>query len=241
MAALTSKLTEWFARVITWGMVALALPVGIGLLAAVLARLESIEAWYAPIGTWVAWGFLTYVGVHLLFYRPAPLFRASHRMFSVIAVWLFGGQVSTVEGGANSKGERAGKGAKGTRTQAKGSTLVAFSPYVVPVYLWVTCAAAWLLGRWLDPIHVNAPVGFVVGMAIAFHWLMTADDLQEQRKHWHVETYLLAVSLIFVITLVAASAAVAWALPDYQFVPVLADGLSRAHAMYAHVIDALFL
>ena len=46
---------------------------------------------------WMTWGFATYVGLHLLLYRPVALFRASHRLFSILAVWLFGGQVASVE------------------------------------------------------------------------------------------------------------------------------------------------
>ena len=77
-------------------------------------------------------------------------------------------------------------------------------------------------------------------MTIAFHWVMTADDLQQQRKRWHLETYLLALSLVFVLTLLAAAACLPWMVPEFSLVQMLSDGLARAQALYGAIIQQLF-
>jgi hypothetical protein len=214
-------------------VVALLIPLAIGLLQGVLRQLEFMTDSGGTFREWMTWGFMTYVWLHVLVYRPAPLFRVSHRLFSVLAVWLFGGQVASTEGGAESKGRR-GKG------EAQGSTLVAFSPYVIPLYAILVCASGLVLRQWMSRSFIDGPLTFFVGLSAAFHWLMTADDLQQQRDRWHVETYLLAIGLVFVVTLVIGGACLPWAIPEFSFLDALADGVDQAQATYARMASRLF-
>jgi hypothetical protein len=239
MAPISSnQLKQWLARALKVAMVALLVPLAIGLLAGVLGQLDVMIASGGTVQAWVRWGVLTYAGIHLLLVRPVALFRASHALFSGMAVWLFGSQVSSVQqaGGGKAKG-----GGPKSDAAAQGSTLVAFSPYVVPLYVVLTCATGWLLGRWLDRVWVDGPVSFLLGFFMAFHWLMTAEDLQGQRSRWHFETYLLALGLVFVLTLLVAAACLPWAVPDFSFVRALSEGLARAQEIYATNLQRLFL
>ena len=223
-------------------MVAIVLPLAIGLLQSLLEQLERVSLSGGTFRQWVGWGFMTYVGVHVLLFRPSGLFRISHRVFSSLAIWLFGGQVATVE--EPKGGKAAGKGAAKSGPSdpaSQGSTLVAFSPYVVPVYPILVCAVGWLLARWWDRMFLDGPVAFAVGVTMAFHWLMTADDLQQQRRRWHLETYLLALSLVFVLTLLLGAACLPWAVPELSFVDTLGVGFSRTHTIYRTIIQRLFL
>ena len=225
-------------------MVAVVLPFAIGLLVSLLGQLELVSLAGTSFREWVAWGFLTYVGVHVLLVRPAALFRISRQVFSSIAVWLFGGQVTNVEDAES--GKASGKSTKSAAPHgtddpvAQGSTLVAFSPYVVPVYTVLVCAGGWAMGRWWDRTFLDGPVAFGIGLTMAFHWLMTADELQQQRRRWHLETYLLALSLVFVVTLLIAAACLPWAVPELSFIQTLAEGFSRTQAIYTSITQRLF-
>jgi hypothetical protein len=192
------------------------------------------------VARWLAWGFCAYLGVHILLYRPAPLFRASRAMFSALAVWLFGGQVTSVEQAGRAKGKKE-SAKKGEDGGAQGSALVAFSPYVVPLYTVLVCAMGWALRQWTGGSWAEGAVSALIGVTMAFQWLMTADELQRQRDQWHVETYLLALCLVFVLTLVIAAACVPWALSGFSVSQALSDGLARARAIYATVWQRLFL
>ena len=238
MAKTGSNILSALGRVVKCAMVAVLIPLAAGLLQSVLQELDMITTSRGTFRQWMEWGFATYVWIHLLLYRPVTLFRVSHRLFSILAVWIFGGQVSTV-GAEGGKG-KGGKGGKG-EMPAEGSTLVAFSPYVIPLYAILVCAAALLLHRWLDRAFVDAPVSFLIGLLFAFHWLMTAEDLQRQRDRWHAETYLLAIGLVFVVTLLIGGACLPWAVPEFSFLRVLSDGLVRTQAIYAALIRQLFL
>jgi hypothetical protein len=239
MGKLRSSLSTALSRLLKIVMVVVIIPLAVSLIEAVLDQLELSTMSGATFRQWITWGFVSYVGLHLLLYRPAPLFRASHRLFSAIAVWLFGGQVSSVEGSGGGKGKGA-KGGKGEGV-AEGSTLVAFSPYVIPSYTIFAATLAWVASRWVDRSLVDGPAAFLIGVTIAFHWLMTADDLQQQRSRWHVETYLLAIGLVFVVTLLIGGACITWAIPEFSFLRSLVDGLSRAQAFYTTLIQQLFL
>ena len=237
MAKMSSNVVAVLSRVVKGLMASVVVPLAIGLLLGILTQLEMMSLSGRTFRDWIAWGFMTYVGVHILLYRPVPWFRASHRLFSSLAVWLFGGQVASVE---QAGGKRKGKGAKG-ESSAQGSTLVAFSPYVIPLYTVLACAVGWLLTRWWDRTLLDGPVSFLIGVSIAFHWLMTADDLQQQRARWHLETYLLAIGLVFALTLLIGAACLPWAIPEFSFVRALADGLAKTQAIYTTVIQRLFL
>ena len=238
MAKLSSNLTTILGRVLKAVVVAVLIPLAIGLLQGILEQLEVVSVSGGTIREWVGWGFVTYLGLHILLYRPVPLFQTSHQMFSALAVWLFGGQVASVEQAGGGKG-KGGKGAKGG-AGAQGSPLVAFSPYVVPLYTVLVCAAGWLLSRWVDRVFVDGPISFLIGVTMAFHWLMTADDLQQQRERWHVETYLLALSLVFIVTLLIGSACLPWVVQDFSFLRALSDGFSRTQVIYATLVQRLF-
>ncbi len=232
MAKSSSSLASKLGRAIKCVMVALLVPLAIGLLLGMLEQLAAVGIGRTTAGDWVRWGFMTYVWVHLLLWRPAKLFQASHTVFSVLAAWLFGGQVASTD-----KGE-GGKGAKGGEA---GSPLVAFSPYVVPIAPILVCALGWLLARWLDHTVLDAPVSFGIGLLAAFHWLMTADALQQQRARWHLETYLLAIGLVFILSLLIGGSAIMLALPEFSYGQAVAGGFAQAHALYAALIQRLFL
>jgi hypothetical protein len=242
MGKRSSSLLAVVGRLLKVTMVALVVPFAIALLLSLLDQLSLPSAsGGATFRDWALRGAWTSIGVHLLLYRPVRLFQISHRLFSAIAVWLFGGQVASVEqeGGQGGKG-RASKGGKG-EAAAQGSTLIAFSPYVIPLYTVLVCAAGWTLGRSLDRAMVDGPVGFLIGMTMAFHWLMTADHLQQRRAQWHLETYLLAVGLVFVLTLIVGGACLPWAVPGVSFVRALTEALPRAQAIYSSIIQQVFL
>ena len=243
MAKTASSLTAGLGRFVKAIMVAVLMPIAIGLLQGILDQLETVSGSGSTFRAWVSWGFITYVGIHLLLYRPVGLFRASHRLFSWLAAWLFGGQVASVgtqESGGKKKEGKRGKGEFG-EASADGSTLVAFSPYVIPSYMILMSAAAIALRRWLSRSWVDGPVSFLLGAFIAFHWLMTANDLQEQRDRWHVETYLLAITLVFIVTLLIGGACVPWAIPEFSFLQAFSEGYARTQAVYAALIRQLFL
>lgn len=248
MGKASSNIAGFIGRLVKCIIAALAMPFAVGLFLAFFRQLEASAVGGVTAQQWVKWGAWTYLVIHLLLYRPAPVFEVSHRIFSTIAVWLFGSQVASVDDAKGSSAASSGKKVKeskgktsaGRAAKDQGSTLVAFSPFVIPLYAVIVCLAGWLLSRWIDHAYLDAPVAFLVGFTIMLHWIMTADALQEQRSQWHLETYLLAIALVFILTLLIGGACLPLAFPDVSYVQALGEGASRAQETYQTVIKHLF-
>ena len=65
------------ARLVKVVMVLLLIPLVVGLLLGVLDQLYIVSLSGGTFRQWVTWGFVTYVGIHVLLYRPVSVFRAS--------------------------------------------------------------------------------------------------------------------------------------------------------------------
>lgn len=217
------------SRIVKAAVAAALFPLVAGLLLDLREQVDLVSVSGRTFREWIELGVVTYVVVHLLLYRPVRLFQAGRRIFSTMAMWLFGGQVASVEN-SGGKGE----------SSARGSTLVAFSPYTVPLYTVLVCLIGWVAARGVDRSVVDGPVSFFIGATLAFHWLMTADELQSQRARWHVETYLLAIELVFVVTLLIVAACLPLAVPGFSFTTALGGALSRAQSLYTTIIHQLF-
>ena len=234
---LRSKIAQVAARLIKVAMGAVVIPLAVSLVGSLRDHLLVDSASGETALQWMDWGFMTYLGVHVLLYRPVRLFRMTHWWFAMIAAWLFGGQVGSMERpGAKGKGSKASAEAGG----AEGSTLVAFSPYAMPFSVVLVCFLGWFAGRWIDRTYMDGLSGFLVGAALAFHWIMTADELQQQRKRWHIETYLLAIGLIFVVTVFIAALCLPLVVAEFSFFQWLADAAHRTQVIYSTAFEKLF-
>lgn len=223
------------------GLVAAVLfPLVAGLFLGLREQVDLVSLSGSTFRHWIETGVVTYVVLHILLYRPLGLFRVGRQLFSALAAWLFGGQVASVDGAGGGRSPSEKRGGKG-EASVQGSTLVAFSPYTVPLYTVLVCVAGWLAARGLDRSVVDGPVSFFIGATLAFHWLMTADELQAQRARWHVETYLLAIELVFLLTLLVVAACLPLAVPGFSFIGALAEALARAQAIFTTVLHQLFL
>ena len=244
MAKARLDVSELLARLVKSVMVVLLVPAVIGLVQATLHYLDTIPLQHRTASYWIQWGFVAYTAVHLLLYRPRPVFLASHRMFSVLATWLFGGHVTSVEDGSaatrTSRRRRTRGNGDEVSSGAAGSPLLVFSPYVIPFYTLLVCGLASLLRPWVPAMYLEIPAVFLVGVTLAFQWIMTADDLQEQREQWYMETYLLAIVFVFLFTLILACVTLPWVLPSFSFSAAMADGVARAHAVYDGIWRQLF-
>ena len=212
------------------------IPPVIGLARGVYQQLEPLPAGSRSFAEWGLIGTASYLGVHLLFYKPAALFQVQHRLLSRLSTWLFGGQVSTVA----PKGEKKPPKDKSSSGGASGSTLLVLSAYLVPLYAVLVCLASWALRRWLGSWWLDAGTGFLVGATLTMHWVMTADDLQRHRERFPLDVYLPGLGLIGLISVLIVGACLPLAVPEFSLPSLLADALAQAGAIYAAVLHALF-
>jgi len=238
MAKIVSRVSHSISRVIK-GLVGIVLiPPAIGLALGIARQLSVVPAGRYSYSTWWHWGIVGYVGMHVLFYKPRALFRVHHAMLARVARWLFGGQVSTTEGG-ESKGKKSASKGKG-QSGGEGSTLVVISPYLVPLYVVLISVLAWAASHWIASAWVTGVMVCLMGASVSFHLAMTAEDFQEDRERFPIELYVMAMAISSIVSFIVVSVCLPLVLPDFSMPGVFLDAASSAQTIYATVVQTLF-
>lgn len=218
----------------------LLIPPVVGLVLGIDGELKSLASPDGSYARWFLWGMTSYVGVHLLLYKPRGLFRFSHRLLARLAVWLFGGQVTTVGAEDATRAKTSGKSKGKSANAARGSTLVVLSPYVVPLYVILISLGAWLLLRWITPELVVRPAAFLIGASLALHITMTADDLQQDRGRFPLELYVMALAISSFMSLLVAAMCLPLVIPEFEWMRVFAQAMAHAEGIYTAAVQMLF-
>ena len=242
MAKSISKLLEWVGRLIK-GLIGLLLIVPLITMGiAVLDQLSAIPVGSRSLAGWAVIGSWSYLGVHLLFYKPTTLFRTHHRMLSKLAIGLFGGQVSTATpagGGEKPKARGKARAERGGES-SQGSTLLVLSPYLIPLYTLLVCVGSWISRRWWESTSVELVTGLLLGASLTMHWVMTADDLQQDRDRFPLDAYLPALAIIGLISLFVVCLCLPLAVPGFSPPSVLTDTFVHSKAVYLAAVRTLF-
>ncbi len=246
MAKPLSKLGALIGRIVKTIVGLLLVPLVIGLVLAIAAELESLGGGHV-LAQWFVWGVLGYAIMHLFFYKPTAVFRTSHALLARISAWLFGGQVATVGAEGASPKPPKGKKQKGNgkadsaSPAAQGSTLVVLSPYLVPLYVVLVAIGVQVLSHWIQPEVVQRVGVLLIGLAIAMHVVMTADDLQADRERFPIEMYVMSLAISGLVSLAMTVACLPLVVPEFDWLGVFADALRQTRAIYATAFSALFL
>ncbi len=244
MAKSSSKSPPLLGRLVKACVGVLLLPPVVGLAWGLWRQLDSITVGLHSALWWFLWGFGGYVSVHVLLLKPAFLFQLNHTLLERLAVWLFGGQVTTVgsEEPAPARKSRGRGKDEANGASAPPSTLVSFSPYLVPLYVVLATIALWSATRWLQRPWSwwDQAVSVAVGVALGFHIAMTGEDLQEHGDQFPLETRLVAVAICVAGSVLVTSLCMPLALPAFSLPGVFTDMGTSTHAIYARIFQTLF-
>jgi hypothetical protein len=242
MGELTSTLANWLGRLVKFIIGLCLVPPFVGLALGIWQQLDGAMAGSKSFGEWAMRGCVAYIAVHLFVIQPKALFLAQHRMLSKLSVWLFGGQVTTEPSkGSTRSDKKSDKPEKGKSSGGpQSSTLLVLSPYLVPLYAILVCVASWALGRWASVPRLEPVTAFLVGMTVSLHWVMAADDLQQNRSRFPFDAYLLALVLIGIVSSVLVALVLPLVVAPFSIPAVFAEALRQAQAIYTAVFDKLF-
>ncbi len=238
MAKPLSKVLHLVNRFIKGVVGLLLIPPAVGLALGIHQQLEEVSVGSRSFAQWMMVGAISYVGIHLFVYKPRALWRVQHRLLSRVALWLFGGQVTT----ANTKSEppTGKKSSKASGEGPGGSALLVLSPYLVPLYPVLVCVIAWVLSRWAGWEFVMPVASFLIGASLLLHWVMAADELQQDRNRFPIESYLMALAIIAFSSLLIVGVCVPMVAEPFSLPGVFAEMLDEAKEIYTTVIHRLF-
>ena len=142
-------------------------------------------------------GVLSYLLFHLLIIRPVYLYVLGHECVHVLATWLSGGQV--VSFNVTPSG--------GNVVTSKTNFFIELSPYFVPIYT-LLLGAIYTLMKAMDRTIPNMSiiVIFLIGMTLAFHFVMTAEVMKMQQSDIAKSGLLFSLVVIFVGNLIVVMA-----------------------------------
>ncbi len=243
MAKRTSKGPQLFGRLVKGLVGALLIPPVVGISLGLYEQLSTVRAGREHAGQWFLWGLAGYAGMHLLLYRPMVLFRVNHALLERLAVWLFGGQVATVGSEApapRAKPKRGKDDGADDTPPAEASTLVVFSPYLVPLYVVLLCVIAWALTKWTDVERITWLTSLLIGIGLSFHLSMAGEDLQEHAEQFPIETRLMALAISALTSVTIAIVCLPLALPAFSIPAAFARAGDATAAIYSYAAHALF-
>lgn len=185
-----------FAKVFKTLIGILAIPIALGTAKAFYVMISGVSLIGGTLNV-LERGVLVYLLFHVLVIRPAYIYVLGHEVVHVLATWLCGGRI--VSFNVSPSG--------GNVVTSKTNFFIELSPYFVPLYTILLGAAYLILsaiGRQIP--HMTIVFIFLVGVTLAFHFVMTSEVLRMQQPDIIRSGLIFSLVLILVGNLVITMA-----------------------------------
>lgn len=167
----------------------LAIPVMFGVTYAFYVNITAVSA-ISGILVYFVWGIVSYVAMHVLFYKPMFVYVLGHEAVHAAFAWVMGGKIQSFN--VSKEG--------GSVTTDKTNAVIELSPYFVPVYAIVLMAVYSVLSY---SYKINGAVFFyLIGLTLAFHVVMTIEVMKTRQPDILKSGYLFSIVLVYVLNIV---------------------------------------
>jgi hypothetical protein len=205
----------------------LLIPVAIGTGEAFYALISNINL-VSGVLRLLERGVLLYLLFHVIVIRPVYIYVLGHEFVHVLAAWLCGGKV--VSFNVSPSG--------GNVATSKTNFFIELSPYFVPIYTILLGPIFLLLkATGKEPPHMTAIFVFLVGVTLAFHFVMTSEVLRMQQPDIMKSGLIFSLVLIFVGNLIVVMAVFCPIFDNLSFVGFIKDSASNSAGIYCSLYD----
>jgi hypothetical protein len=179
----------------------------------------ALDIVYKPlVPYWFAGGFLSYVGMHLLFKKPILSYVVGHELTHALFALLFGGSVKAFH--ASEKG--------GQVQITKSNFIITLAPYFFPLYTFAALGA-YGLARAADAPMLEPWFVLIAGAAFAFHVILTFIFLQTDQNDIAEHGAFFSYPLIFLFNILLTALLVRLLLAqDMSYLRFLVDGIMKS-------------
>ncbi len=200
----------------------LLIPVAIGTGKAFYSLISNISLFSGTLHI-LERGVLAYLLFHVLIFRPAYLYVLGHEAVHVLATWLCGGKVVSFNISPSD----------GNVVTSKSNFFIELSPYFVPLYT-ILLGPAFLVLRamGMNGPKVSAVFVFLVGLTLAFHFVMTTEVLKLHQPDIIKSGLVFSLVLIFVFNLVIIMAVFSPIFDNLSFLEFLQQSASNTGELY---------
>ena len=205
----------------------LAAPVAVGASAAFYENFLLVKELSVSINYFIG-GVVTYVVIHLLFYKPTFLYVFGHEAVHAGVSWIFGGKV---------KGFKVSKEGGSVATD-KTNAVVELSPYFVPIYAIVVTLIYFLVA---SSYRINGSIFvFLIGFTLAFHLISTMEVMKTRQPDFLKSGYFFSIVLVYILNILVISGIFSLLFPSFSIKLFFIDLLKVSRDIYMAIIRQLF-
>lgn len=174
----------------------LLLPILIGTFKSFFVQISNISL-FSDSFRLLERGILVYLFFHVLVARPVYMYVLGHEFVHVLATWLCGGKI--VSFSVTPSG--------GSVVTSKTNFFIELSPYFVPMYTVLLGFMYFLFSIIGISIPHKAYIFvFLVGVTLAFHFVMTSEVLKVEQPDILRSGFLFSLVIIFIFNLIVVMA-----------------------------------
>jgi hypothetical protein len=167
-------------------------------------------------------GVLAYLLLHVLVMRPVFIYVLAHEFVHVLATWICGGHVMSFNVSPSG----------GNVVTSKTNFFIELSPYFVPLYTLLLGPLFFILQKINPQFDIPSVFIFLVGLTLAFHFVMTAEVLKIQQSDIAKSGFIFSLVLIFICNLAIIIAVFSPIFRDISFVDFLKSSVTYSRDIY---------
>lgn len=208
-------------------------------LALVPVAIAAVRAFFLQISTLGSFkstllilerGVLSYLLFHVLIVRPVNIYVFGHECVHVLATWLCGGRVESFN--VSQSG--------GHVATSKTNVFIELSPYFIPIYTLLLGPAFMLVKTVVkDAPNLNPLFLFLVGVTLAFHFVMTSEVLRMHQPDVSKSGLILSLVVIFVFNLIVTMAVFCPFFGSLSFMAFVKSIVAYSKELYALVYESV--
>ena len=206
------------------------LPLTITISKAFYYQLSGISIFDSKNQMYFLYGVVSYVILHLFFFKPNYVYNLGHEVVHVISTWLSFGKAKNLK--VSSQG--------GSVQTTKSNFLINISPYFVPIYTVILCLAYFLISKFNDISQYAPSFIFFIGFTLAMHIVLTVDALKIAQPDLIRTGYLFSLSLIYVINIIAVGFVISLIFTGFSFADFFMQFYVGTRELYLSLFRQLF-
>ncbi len=205
----------------------LTVPIAVGVTVAFYDNLRLIKELAGSLN-YFTWGIVSYVILHILFYKPTYLYVLGHETVHAGMSWIFGGKIKSFK-----VSEGGGKVATD-----KSNVFIELGPYFVPIYAILITIVYFILA---SSYNISGSVFiFLIGLALAFHIISTIEILKIRQPDIMKSGPFFSIIFVYTLNIIVISLIFMAIFPSFVLKKFFIDFWVVSKNIYITIVRQLF-
>jgi hypothetical protein len=175
-------------------------------------------------------GAVVYLVIHTVLFKPNVVYVFGHELTHAVAAFISFGKVKSFK--VSKKG--------GEVKTTKSNFFINLAPYFFPTYTIISILLWFIAKQFWDVRDYISVFLFVVGLTLAFHFVMTVEFLKTKQPDLIKSGYLFSIALIYFINLSIAALILNFVFTDFSFKTYINNAYIFGKDMYLWLYRQMF-